>query len=589
MCRVSAVNNVNQPRVNQLGYLTAASKGATVEHPSSVPVDWQLRDVASGKTVAAGVTRPRGIDPTAGVNVHTIDFTAAQPQPGTYQLICDGISSPAFCVADSLYAPLLHDSLVVFTLQRSGFEITADVAGPRYARAAGHLGVAPNQGDTAVSPLPAGEATTTDGVDLYNGWPSQNPHYVVDARGGWYDAGDAGKYVVNGGISVAGLLGLVERARRHGVTLPDETLTLDEARWELDWMLRMQVAPGLPFAGMVHHKVSDEHWTSIPTLPAEDIEPRYIHRPSTAATLNLAAVAAQGARVFADDPAYAAQLLDAARTAYAAAQATPDLLAPDTNVLPNPGSGPYDDAEIDDEFYWAAAELFLTTGEQVFLDDLRANPYHLDGSKSPWSPVGFDWRDVAAWVRMQLATVTAPAVANAASLTEIDQLRAHLTAQADTLIANDEPFGQLYTPDNHHYAWGSNGMVANNAAIVAAAFEVSGDTRYRDAALAGLDYLLGRNALGISYVVGYGHPDTHVRHQHSRWFARAVDPTLPHAPNGTLSGGPNSDCPDPISEKLKGLPAQLCFEDHIMAFGVNEMTINWNAALAYVAAFAATV
>ena len=127
-------------------------------------------------------------------------------------------------------------------------------------------------------------------------------------------------------------------------------------------------------------------------------------------------------------------------------------------------------------------------------------------------------------------------------------------------------------------------MIANNAAIVAAAYEATGEPEFRMATLEGLDYLLGRNALGLSYVTGYGVRDVH--NQHSRWYAHAKDPSLPNPPPGTLSGGPNSGVEDPVVADLAGSPAQLCFRDDIESYATNELTINWNAALAYLLAFA---
>ncbi len=566
--------------VNQVGYLTGGPKQATLICAEDGPQPWQLRD-STGQVVAEGQTRPRGLDVTAGASVHTLDFSHVRHPAARLRLVVDGATSPPFAVGEGLYGPLLHDALTVLTLQRSGMAIGPEVAGPQYARAAGHLDLRPNLGDGAVRPLPRGAAFTNHGADLYAGWSGE---YVVDGRGGWYDAGDQGKYVVNGGIAVAQLLGIVERALRTGADVGPGTpaaLALDEARWELDWMVRMQVAPGLRLAGMVHHKLHDEHWTALPTPPAHDPQPRFVHRPSTAATLNLAAVAAQAARVLSDaEPAAAAGLLDVARTAYRAALANPVLLAPDTNVLGDVGGGPYNDTDVDDEFYWAAAELYLTTHEAAFLDDLRDNPYHLGGSKPAFVPHGFDWRDVAAWARMQLATVDSP-------LPERDEVRVSLVGAAEHLLSHDEAFGQLYSPPDARYAWGSNGMVATCASIVAAAFDVTGDVRHRDGALAGIDYLLGRNALGLSYVTGHGSAYAH--HQHSRWYAKALDPTLPDPPPGALAGGPNSDLPDPVSAALAGRPAQRCYVDDIRAFGVNEMAVNWNAALAWIAAFAASL
>jgi endoglucanase len=273
--------------------------------------------------------------------------------------------------------------------------------------------------------------------------------------------------------------------------------------------------------------------------------------------------------------------LQRAKIAYAAAKANPNLRYPDTNVLENPGSGPYNDEHITDEFYWAQCCLFLTTGDPEYLADLRANPYHYGGTANPWSEIGFDWRDTAAWARVQLAVHQLPAGANPNTRAG---LRQELRDQANALIAANQPFGQLYSPADNRYAWGSNGMIANNALICGAAYYESGDERYRNAALQGLDYLFGRNALGLSYVTGYGH--RYVENQHSRWFAAQKDPSLPHPPPGTLSGGPNSDCPDPASAHLAGSPAQLCFVDDIESYGTNEMTINWNAALVCLLSFA---
>lgn len=86
----------------------------------------------------------------------------------------------------------------------------------------------------------------------------------------------------------------------------------------------MQVPAGQQYAGMANHKVADVDWTALPTDPAADTEQRVLYRPSTQATLNLAAVAAQGARLFAPyDDAFARRLLATARTAYAAALAEP--------------------------------------------------------------------------------------------------------------------------------------------------------------------------------------------------------------------------------------------------------------------------
>ena len=582
-------------RVNQVGYVVDGPKTATLVTEADAPVAWTLRD---GSTVVAeGTSVPRGTDPTADLAVHTIDFSSVTTAGDDFTLEADGETSLAFEIGSGEpYQQLLVDALSFFYPQRSGEEILGSVAGAEYARPAGHVDVAPNQGDSAVTCLPSG-ASVSGGQDLIDWYDGYTCDYTLDVTGGWYDAGDHGKYVVNGGISVAQLLGVHERtlhapsgdaggAADGTLRVPesdnDVPDVLDEARVELEWMLRMQVPEGETYEGMVHHKVHDAAWTGIPLYPHNSPQPRYLHRPSTAATLNLAAVAAQGARLFADhDESFAAELLDAAEVAYAAALETPDLYAPNTNTHPNPGGGPYDDGEVEDEFYWAAAELYLTTGDQAYLDDLQVNAYHLGGDKDAFQLHGFDWKDVASLARINLATVPS-------DLPDRAEVRDSVLEAADALVElqADQPFGQPYVGVDGGFEWGSNGKVLNNLAVLGAAFDVSEDAVYRDAVLEGMDYILGRNALNISYVTGYG--EVYAQNQHSRWYAAQVNSAYPHPPVGTVSGGPNSDIPDPVSGPLlAGCAPQLCYVDDIGAWGVNELTINWNSALASVASYLA--
>ena len=128
-------------------------------------------------------------------------------------------------------------------------------------------------------------------------------------------------------------------------------------------MLKMQVPDGKPKAGMVHHKIHDKEWTALGTRPDEDAQPRFLWPPSTAATLNLAATAAQCARVYAKlDKKFADRCLTAAEKAWAAAAANPAVFAGTSAV----GGGPYDDKDVSDEFYWAAAELYTTTKKDAY-------------------------------------------------------------------------------------------------------------------------------------------------------------------------------------------------------------------------------
>lgn len=606
-------------RVNQLGYLPDGPKNATVVSDAEEPLSWRLLD-ADGAVLAQGESAPRGHDPSAGLDVHTVDFTEVDVVGEGLRLEVDGEASYPFTIAEDLYQGLRRDSLGIYYTQRSGQEITpievdGELLKTDYERPAGHVsefgGEDVNQGDVAVPCLPPEGAVDDQGEaqlgadDHYGpeGWRCPED-YMIDASGGWYDAGDQGKYVVNSGISVYQLLSAYERSLHAGVVdqgaLGDSTLViperdngvpdiLDEVRWNLEWMLSMQVEDGvrmtidgedLDAGGLVHHKLHDIAWTGLDTLPHEDPMRRYVHRPSTAATLNLAAAAAQGARLYEEyDADFAADLVAAAERAWRAAGEHPEILAPNTNELdPNPGGGPYDDDELGDEFYWAAAQLFLTTGDDVYADAVLDSPYHVGGEHGEiWGATSFDWGFTAAAGRLDLATVPNHLPGRAEVIDSVLE-------GADSFLATQqgEPFGHAYNPGD--YDWGSTHQVINNTVIIATAYDLTGDQAYADGALESIDYILGRNAINTSYVTGYG---THYsQNMHSRWYASSD--RLPPFPDGKLAGGPNSGIQDPVAqEHLPGCAPQACYIDHIESWSTNETTINWNAALAWYASWAA--
>jgi endoglucanase len=550
-------------RVNQVGYLTDGPKGATLVTESATALPWELHGSA-GRVLAKGTTVPRGVDASSGQNVHTIDFGKIRKAANGLTLSADGEVSRPFDIKPRVYDQLRADALKFYYTQRSGIEIRDDLR-PGYARPAGHVDVAPNSGDGAVPCQP--------GVC----------DYTLDVRGGWYDAGDHGKYVVNGGISVWELLAEYEHnrgSRKINLSIPESGNRvpdiLDEARWELEFLLDMQVPAGQANAGLVHHKIHDQAWTGLPLLPHLDPQPRELHPVSTAATLNLAATAAQAARIYGKyDRAFAARALSAARTAYTAAKAHPDLLAPESD---NVGGGAYNDAKVSDDFYWAAAELYLTTGEKKYAADILASPEH---TADVFGQVAFDWASTAAAAKIDLALV-------ANRLPGLSSVKSQVVKGADKYLAiqRQHPYGVAYAPANNVWDWGSSSVVANNLVVVAAAHRITGKDRYRDGLLTGLDYLFGRNALNISYVTGYG--EVASQNQHSRWYAAQLDPSLPHPPAGTLAGGPNSSIQDPVAQSLlKGCTGQFCYIDDIGSWATNELTVNWNAALAHLIGYVA--
>lgn len=569
-------------RVNQHGYLPGYPKFAVVVHVAKEPQKWELID-EQGKVLLSGQTVVKGTDADSGDPVHQIDFSAYKTEGTNLKVRVGGEQSMPFDIRKDLYSQLKKDALWYFYHNRSGIPIEMPWAGEeKWTRPAGHL---------SDKEVPCHLDAKCD--------------YTLDVSGGWYDAGDHGKYVVNGGIAVWTVLNQYERMKHlkpasledygdgklrvpeQGNRVPD---LLDEARWELEFLLKMQVPAGKPNAGMAHHKMHDEAWTAIGTKPATntaDIKVKRSLKPvSTAATLNLAAAAAQGARVFKGiDPAFSAKCLAAAETAWQAAKKNPKVLAdPKDNQK---GGGPYDDQRLDDEFYWAATELFITTGKPDYKQAMLTSSFHNRlpaGSEQDGSgpQTLFTWQSVSGAGTTSLAIVPSKA-----SKADVQGARQAIIKAADGYLKLRDGEGYRVPFHSHQgkYPWGSNSFIINNLLALGLAHDFTGDERYVVGVLDGMNYLLGLNAMGFSYISGYG--DSSLTNPHHRFWAKQSVDTAPGPIPGCLSGGPNSGLQDPLvnSAGLPGCKPQKCYLDHIDAWSVNEITINWNSPLAWVAGF----
>lgn len=581
-----AAEPVSPVRLNQLGFEAKAGKLAVAPNPSKTPVAWKLVD-AAGRTRADGMTRVVGDDAASGEHLHQVDLSAFTRTGQGYRLQVGEAWSQPFAISAHPYARLKYDALGYFYQTRSGVPIEARFVGdPKLARPAGHK---PDR------------ATCFDKADTA-GHRWAGCAYTLDASGGWYDAGDQGKYVVNGGISVWTLMNAYERAQARGTAqafadgraaIPenanDVSDLLDEARWEMEFLLRMQIPDGVhmavpvgrwkaaapPFAdrdvsGMVHTKIADENWTPLPTAPQDDRQTRYLYPPSTAATLNVAATAAQCARIWRKiDPSFADRCLTAARRAMDAAERNPEVYAWQGFT----GSGGYGDERLTDEFYWAAAELYATTGSRADLARVKASPLYLTAPEIAWP-------DTAA-----LGTISLALTAERLPPAELARARVALIRAADSYLARVPLEGYAIPYSTAGYPWGSNSSILNRALVLAYAYDFTGKAAYRDGVVDAMDYVLGRNPLDRSYVTGYGARP--MENPHHRFWAHQINPAYPSPPPGVLSGGPNNTAmTDPVARKMRGTcKPQTCWADEAQAYALNEVAINWNAPLFWVASF----
>nr|WP_201986674.1 glycoside hydrolase family 9 protein [Hymenobacter rubidus] len=493
-----------------------------------------------------------------GKQLRTADFSAFQT-PGTYVLSVPGTGfSYPFQIRARVHEAVASAALKSYYYQRASTELPARYAG-RWSRAAGHP-------DTRVLVHPS--AATTER-------PAQT---VLAAPRGWYDAGDYNKYVVNSGVTLGTLLSLYEEfpaycaARRTNIPesandLPD---LLDEALWNLRWLLAMQD----PLDGGVYHKLTNPAFDAF-VMPAAAQAPRYVVQKSTAATLDFAAVMAQASRIAGGFPRQLPGLADsclrAATQAWQWAQMHPqDYYRQNeinTQTDPDIQTGEYSDDELRDERAWAAAELFITTRDAEYYKAFRPA---LDRALPLAS-----WAQVQALAFYSLARFRAqlPAVARP----DADLIRLRLLTLADTLIAGaaQRPY-QTAMGRSTDFQWGSNGLAANQGVALLQAYRLSGKKAYLRSALTNLDYLLGRNATGYCFVTGYGTKSP--RHPHHR--PSEADGIAEPVPS-FLVGGPNPGQQDGC--KYPSARPEKSYTDLVCSYASNEVAINWSAPLVYLA------
>jgi endoglucanase len=246
-------------------------------------------------------------------------------------------------------------------------------------------------------------------------------------------------------------------------------------------------------------------------------------------------------------------------------------------------TGEYDDTSDLDERLWAAMELYRTTGEKHYLTDAKTLFDTLDITTE------FGWGDVsgfAGWALLENILKSAPKHPRIrlsdAEQSLVDRYIKVIVQEADRLVAVSESHGYGAAMETSDYVWGSNMLLLNYGMLLATAYQLTQETKYFDAAVRQMDYLLGVNAVDYTYVTGVG---THAyEHPHNRVTeADGIDETIP----GFVSGGPNRRPGDPVAREniAPGTPPMKCFLDHWSCYSLNEITIYWNSPAIFVAAF----
>lgn len=540
-----------QIQVDQVGYLLAGTKLAFVTAPAK---QFEVKRALDDVTVFKGEVGPAVQDRDTGDSVQIADFSKLRV-PGIYYLDVAGVGrSWTFSVRPDVFAHTYYLAMRAFYGQRCGTAVDLGSEFPGYTHAACHL-----KGEFHGS---SGKQGQRDNV------------------GGWHDAGDYGRYVVNSGITTGTLLWTWEmfgtKVKSIKLNIPESGNgtpdVLNETRWNLEWMLKMQDEDG-----GVWHKQTSEHFSGF-VMPEDDHLPSMVigtgKEPykSTCATADLAAVAAIAARVYKPfDAKFAAQNLEAARKAWLWTVKYPNITFKNP---PGISTGEYGDDYCGDERLWAAAELWRTTGDPVYNQFFVKRYPDFRASLGSPSPEG--WKDVA---NMALWTYALGSRKGSDPEVIADiRKRAAAAAEAIAKRTNSNPYHvSLQSKD---YVWGSNGVAANYGMELLVANTLAPDPSFVAAAQDNLHYLLGRNTFSLSWVTQVGaNPYRHPHHRPS-----GADKN-PEPWPGLLSGGPNAGRQDTVLKNLpQGLPPAKIYVDDQESYASNEIAINWQAALVFLLA-----
>ncbi len=554
--QAAAQPHPNLIRINQIGFYPSGPKVAVVASAESR--SFTICTEAGRDTVFRGELAPLRKGEFSGESLRIADFSALK-LPGRYVLCVPetGVSFP-FDIQPQVFSSVANGALKGFYYQRASTDLPPVYAGA-WSRAAGHP-------DTQVLIHPS--AATS----------SRPAGTVISSPGGWYDAGDYNKYIVNSGITMGTLLSLAEdfpetaSGLKPGIPEADNHLPdlLDETLWNLRWMLTMQD----PEDGGVYHKLTNPEFGPLAQSPADAVGTRFVVQKSTAATLDFAAVMAQASRVYRPwMPGVADSCMKAARKAWDWASLHPDVLynqdALNATFDPDVNTGGYGDGNLQDEWIWAAAELYITSGEKSFY---LARPMIPDNAMPlpSWSMV----RLLGYYSLLRQGEKLGPE-----GKKDLPRLRQQLLSVADSMLqaASRRSSGTVMGAATD-FVWGSNAVAANQGILLIQAWLLSREARYAEGALSNLDYLLGRNATGYCFLTGFG--SKQVMHPHHR--PSEGDQVAQPVP-GLLSGGPNPGQQDHCEGYPSSLP-DASFVDASCSYASNEIAINWNAPMVYLAA-----
>ncbi|MCF8358309.1 MAG: glycoside hydrolase family 9 protein [Prolixibacteraceae bacterium] len=510
--------------LNSIGYLPEQPKVASVATGFD---SFAVVDAETKQPVFVGTLSDSVYQEDVKMSVQFADFSPVK-QVGEYYLqINDTLKSPVFKIAPDVYNFALTTSMRAFYLWRCGTAVEGKYNGITYTHDACHM-----------------EDGWLDSIGM--------PNQQRDGTGGWHDAGDHGKYVVNAGITV-GMMFMAweqfnDKLKAYDFDLPETAPGfpdyLKELKWETDWLLKMQYPDG---SGRVSHKLTRNAFAGF-IMPEDDTEKRYFTEWSSAATASFTGMMAQAARYFKPyDEVYAQKCLNAALLSYEFLKENPDYKRFSQRFR----TGGYHSPDFDDRL-WAAIELWETTGESEYLEDFEERLSEIEEKVDQ----NWDWPVIKNMAVFQYILSDREGK-NPELLAEVKKQTIEV-ADKIVEVAKADIFSR---PLGDRYYWGCNGTVVRQVLNLQVANKIKQKKEYITTSLDAIHNIFGRNQYGRSFVTGLGY----------------LPPMNPH---DRRSGADDIEAPWP-GYIVGGGNKALDWIDEERSFSTNEVAINWQAALVY--------
>lgn len=541
-----------QIHVNQLGYPTDSRKLAIL---ANIQGKFKVMDSKRNEAVYEGESffyvgkEMASFDEASGDEVSYCDFTGVTEE-GEYYIELEGQGrSYAFRIGRGIYTPVKDALLKGLYYQRCGQALEEAYAGS-WSHGLCHTGK----------------------VRVY-----RNPEVELEVTGGWHDAGDYGRYVTAGAVSIADLLLSFELfgeiygddtgIPESGNKIPD---VLDEARVELEWLLKVQNREN----GGVYHKVTTKKFCGM-IMPEDEEAEIFAMEESAVAAGDFAAIMAMAYRNYLPyDKEFACTMRAAAKRAWTWLTEHEDIPG-----FQNPAdviTGEYGDPDSRDERFWAAVELYRVTGEEQYQKCIGKL------LKTDVDKISLGWTKVGGYASFSYVCMYENKEQEGNKEAYLF-LKEELLKEAEHSLSIHKADGYLVDILPPEYHWGSNMIIMNRAQLLIFAHLMTGEEKYYSAALEQLHYILGRNPMGISYITGVGKNSVNNIH-HRPSAADGVHQAVP----GLVSGGPDWYRTDDTAKKLidEGTAPAKCFIDHQESYSTNEIAIYWNTPPLFVAAYA---